>query len=153
MSQKQKIEILWSELTLIENINDRRVLIHSDVKNKRPKYEILAKDDPYRFFELLGGDKSEINSNNWAFEYTYEDYIEENDIEYDPEQADGWDLEGKSIEHANDTGHWYVTGTCVIEGPNNIELEFEFDYCDGLLDRIIGTPYNENEHGNNGILF
>jgi hypothetical protein len=41
----------------------------------------------------------------------------------------------------------------VIEGLNNIELEFEFDYCDGLLDRIIGTPYNENEHGNHGILF
>jgi hypothetical protein len=64
MSQKHKIEILWSEFTLIENINDRRVLIHSVVKNKRPKYQILAKDDPYRFFELLGGDKSEINSNN-----------------------------------------------------------------------------------------
>ena len=153
MSQNQKTEILWSELTLIENINDRRVLIHNDTKIKMPKYQILAEDDPYRFFELLDGDKSEINSNNWAFKYTYEDYIQENDIEYDPEEADEWDLEGKSIEHAYDTGHWYVSGTCLIEGPNNIELEFEFDYCDGLLDRIIGTPYNENEHGNRGILF
>ena len=34
MSPKHKIEILWSELTLKENINDRRVLIHRDVKKK-----------------------------------------------------------------------------------------------------------------------
>jgi hypothetical protein len=102
---------------------------------------------------LLDGDKSEINSNNWAFKYTYEDYIEENDIEFDPDEEEEWDLEEKSIEHAIDTGHWYVTGTCVIEGRDNIELKFEFDYCDGLLDRIMGTPYNENEHGNHGILF
>ncbi|WP_374506143.1 hypothetical protein [Flavobacterium sp.] len=153
MSQKKNIEKLWCELILMENINDRRALIHNDVKIKNPKYQILAKDDPYRFFELLGGDESEINSNNWAFKYTYEDYIEENDIEYDHKEADGWNLEEKSIEHANDTGHWYVTGTCMIESPNNIKLEFEFDYCDGLLDKIIGTPYNVKEHGNHGILF
>ena len=153
MLQNQKIEILSYELTSIKKIDDRRVCIHKDTKSRSPKYKILAEEKPFLFFEILGGDEFEIISNNWAFEYTYEDYIEQYDIEFDQADADKWNIEEKSIENANESGHWYVTGTCIIQGPNNIELEFEFDYCDGLLDRIIGTPYNENEHGNHGILF
>ena len=68
-------------------------------------------------------------------------------------EKENWDLEEKSIERAHDTGHWYVTGTSTIEGPNGIELEFEFEFCEGYLDGIIGTPYNEDEHRNHGIEF
>ena len=41
----------------------------------------------------------------------------------------------------------------IIEGPNGIELEFEFEYNEGYLDGILGTPYNVTQHGNHGILF
>ncbi|MDA8980018.1 hypothetical protein N9G63_03140 [Chitinophagales bacterium] len=153
MTQENKIELLWSELTSIDNIDDRKMTIYKDVQSNSRKYQILAEEDPNRLFEILGGDHSEITTSNWAFEYSYEDYIQENDIEYDVNEANEWDLEEKSIEHAHDTGHWYVTGTCIIEGPDNIELEFEFEYCEGYLDGIIGTPYNESEHGDHGILF
>jgi len=153
MSQEQTIEKLWSELTSIENIDDRIIAIHNDTISKSPNYQVIAEENPQRLFELLGGDDAEINTNNWAFEYTYEDYIQEYDIEYDSAEASEWDLEEKSIEHAHDTGYWYVTGTCVIEGPNNIELKFEFEYCEGYLGGISGTPYNLSEHGTHGILF
>ena len=153
MTQEDKTELLWSELTSIKNIDERIVAIHNDIKSKSLKYQILAENQPYRLFELLGGKDSEIYTSNWAFEYTYEDYIQECEIEFDSQESDDWDLEEKSIEHAHDTGYWYVTGTCIIEGPNGIELEFEFEYSEGYLDGIIGTPYNETEHGNHGILF
>jgi len=153
MTQEDKIELLWSELTSIKNIEDKIVAIHKDIQSDSRKYQILAEEDPQRLFELLGGDESEITTSNWAFEYSYEDYIQENDIEYDANDANEWDLEEKSIEHAHDSGHWYVSGICIIEGPDNVELEFEFEYCEGYLDGIIGTPYYESEHGDHGILF
>lgn len=153
MSQENKIELLWSELTLMNDVDDRKLAIYSDAKNNFHKYKILAEEDPHRLFEILGGNDSEVTTSNWAFEYSYEDYILENDIEYDVNDANDWNLEGKSIEHAHNTGHWYVTGTCVIEGPENIKLVFEFEYCEGYFNGIIGTPYNECEHGNHGIEF
>jgi hypothetical protein len=153
MTQENINELLWSELSSINNIDDRIVAIYKDIQSDLRKYQILAEEEPQRLFELLGGSDSEITTSNWAFEYSYEDYIQENDIEYDANEANEWDLEEKSIEHANDSGHWYVTGICIIEGPNNVKLEFEFEYCDGYLDGIIGTPYNETEHGDHGILF
>jgi hypothetical protein len=153
MLQEQKNDKLWLELTSIESIDERIIAIHKDTKSTSPKFQILAEENPQLLFELLGGDNFEINTNNWAFEYTYENYIQEYDIEYDSAESSEWDLEEKSIEHAHDTGYWYVTGTCVIEGPNNIELEFEFEYCEGYLDGILGTPYNLSEHGTHGIHF
>lgn len=153
MSPKQKSAILWSELTSVTDIKDRRLIIYKDAKCKLPKYLILAEEDPHRLFELLGGNDSEIETFNWAFEYTYEDHIEESGDEYNAEKADAWNLEEKSIERAKDTGHWYVTGICKIVAPNSIQLDFEFEYCDGILDAIIGTPYNEEEHCNHGIPF
>ncbi len=153
MTQENKIERLWSELTSISNIDDRIVAIWTDIKSDLRKYQILAEEDPHRLFELLDGNESKIIMSNWAFEYSYEDYIQKYDIEYDANDANEWDLEEKSIEHAHNSGHWYVTGICKIDGPNNIELEFEFEYCEGYLDGIIGTPYNKSEHGDHGILF
>ena len=153
MSQDQNVEVLWSELTSIGSIDDRRVVVYNDKNKKSPKYQVLAEKDPERLFELLGGDDAEIEPNNWAFEYTYEDYIAENDLEYDPAEAELWDVEEKSVEHAHDTGHWYVSGTCVLSGPGDVELPFEFEFCEGYLEGITGTPYNEEEQGNHGILF
>ena len=153
MAEENNIELLWSELTSIDVIDDRKIAIYKDVQSNFRKYQILAEEDPHRLFEILGGDDSEITTSNWAFEYSYEDYIQENDIEYNENEANEWDLEGNSIKHAHDTGNWYVTGICIIKGPYNIELVFEFEYCEGYLDGIIGTPYNESEHGGHGILF
>lgn len=153
MTQKNKIELLWSEIATINNIDDRKMAIYVDVQSNLRKYEILAVKDPHRLFKILGGNESEINTQNWAFEYSYDDYVQENELEYDDNEAEAWDLESESIENAHNTGYWYVTGTCLIEGPDNIELEFEFEYCDGYLERIIGTPYNKDEHGNHGFLF
>ncbi len=95
--------------------------------------------------------------NNWAFEYTYEQYISDYDIEYDEVEALNWDIEEKSIENSMETGHWYVNGTCVINEPEGVELEFEFGYSDGYPDGIIGTPYKkwkeEDEIGNSIYVF
>ena len=153
MTKNQKIEKLWSEIEIVENIQDRIILIHEDISTKKNKYKVLAKNDPYRLFQLLGGDEDEISRTNWAYEYTYQDYINQYDIEYDAEDADRWDTEEKSIERAHDLGHWYVTGISIVKGPHKIELEFEFEFCEGYLGGIIGTPYNQNEHGNHGIEF
>ena len=153
MTQENKIELLWAELTSIVNVDDRKTAIYKDVNSDVRKYQILAEKDPHRLFEILGGDDSEITTSNWAHDYSYEDHIQKYSMEYDVKEAEEWDLEKKSIEHAHDTGHWYVTGTCILEGPDTIELVFEFEYCEGYLDGIIGTPYNKSVHGGHGILF
>ncbi len=149
----KQIEILWSELEDLKNFEERIKIIHQDITENNKRYELLAKEDPYRLFKLLGGDETEIWTVDWALEYTYQEYIEENDFEYDTEEEKKWDLKGESIRRALDSGFWYVTGTSIIEGPNGIELEFEFEYCEGYLDGIIGTPYNIKEHGNHGFSF
>ncbi len=153
MTRKNNIENLWIELSSINNIDDRIITIYKDIHSDLHKYQILAEQDPRRLFELLGGDYSEIRRSKWAIDYSYDDYIEEYDIEYDDNEANEWDLEEKSVERAHDTGYWYVTGISIIEGPDNINLQFEFEYCEGYLDGIIGTPYNQTEHGGHGVLF
>jgi hypothetical protein len=153
MKQITEMEKLWTEIESIENIKKRVILIHNDICDNTNRYKVLSEEDPYRLFELLGGDDSDLMTTNWAFEYAYKEYIEEYDIEYDSIEEKKWDLEEKSIQRAHDTGHWYVTGTTVIAGPNGIELAFEFAFCEGYLDGIIGTPYNEAEHGNHGFEF
>jgi hypothetical protein len=149
---KSDLEIIWSKLESIDSTDRIRQLIHDDVKSKKPVFKILSETDPQRLFVLLGGDNFEIEMNNWAFEYTYEQYISDYDIEYDEAEALTWDIEEKSIENAIESGHWYVTGTCVINEPEGVEFEFEFGYSDGYPDGIIGTPYKkwkeEDEIGN-----
>ena len=153
MTQENNIELLWSELTSMDNFDDRRVAIYNDIQSNLRKYQILAEKAPYRLFKILGGDDSEITTSNWATEYNYDDYIEENSVEYEEDEEDEWDLEEESIKHAHNTGHWLVTGICIIKGPDNIELEFEFDYCEGYLSGIIGTPYYKANPKYHGILF
>ena len=153
MKKKIDLEKLWEELESITNIDERVILIHRDIIDNEKRYKVLAEKNPYRLFELLGGDESKISTRSWAYEFTYDDYIELMDLEYDSKEEKKWNLNEKSIERAHDTGHWYVTGTSVITGPNGIELHFEFAFCEGYLDGIIGTPYNEAEHGNHGFKF
>lgn len=153
MSQNNKIEGLWSELSLIENTDERRQLIYSDSKNKNPVYAVLAEEDPLRLFEFLRGNDFEIIKTNWAIDYSYNDYIAQYGLDYEEEESENWDLAQKSIEHALDTGHWYVTGACTIIGPENIKLNFEFDYCDGYLDSVLKTPYSKARHSSFGIAF
>lgn len=153
MSENKSTEAKWALIESIEDIEERIILIDKDVKKKRPLYRVLAKENPYRLYLLLGGDECEIELYNWAKEYTYEDYLEDSGEEYDSDDEEAWDIEEKSIEHAQDTGVWYVTGSCLVSGPNNIELVFEVDYCEGYFDSVIGTPYNIDAHGNHGILF
>lgn len=152
MNQKN-LEELWSELEAVKNLDRLIALIDEDRKKKTPKFKTLAETDPQRLFELLGGDESDISESNWAFEYTYENYIADYELDFDKTEADQWDLEEESIKHAHENGHWYVTGICTITSKGGIELDFEFEYCDGYLDGIIGTPYDEENHGNHGYIF
>ena len=154
---KSDLEIIWSKLESIGSIDRIREVNQEDVKLKKPAYKILSETDPQRLFDLLGGNDFEIEMNNWAFEYPYEQYISDYDIEYDEVEALNWDVEEKSIENAMETGHWYVSGTCTINEPEGVELEFEFGYSDGYLDGIIGTPYRKwkqkDENGNSIYVF
>jgi hypothetical protein len=153
MVQKRDLETLWTEISSITSVDERRTLVYNDTESKKPKYKVLAEEDPYRLFNLLEGDEADICKTNWAYEYTYDEYVDDNGLDYDEEEADNWDLEEQSIQHAHDTGNWYVTGICIIEGPDGIELSFESAFCEGYLDGIIGTPYNEMRHGGHGIEF
>lgn len=150
---KSDLEIIWSKLESIDSKDSIRKVIQDDVKSKKPVFKILSETDPQRLFEILGGYDFEIEMNNWAFEHTYEQYISDYDIEYDEVEALTWDLEEKSIENAMETGHWYVTGTCVINEPEGVEFEFEFGYSDGYLDGIIGTPYQKWKEDDNMYYF
>jgi hypothetical protein len=146
-----KEDNLWLELTKIDNIVKRRSLIFDDVKSGRKRFEVLAENDPFRFFELLGGDESSAIRYDWAFEYTYNDYIDSNGLEYDENDADNWDLEEESIKNAYDYGYWHVTGIVILDGLKGEKLFFDLQYTQGHCDGIIGTPYNTDdnlkEHG------
>jgi len=150
----EKEESLWSELNEIESFIARRSLIFNDINSGNKLFELIAKNEPGRLLKLLGGDEGDSIRYNWASEYTYEDYLEEEDQEYDEKEATEWDVDEKSIERAHDSGHWYVTGELVLEGLKGEELAFEFQYTEGYFDGIIGTPYNTDEDGkDHGIYF
>jgi hypothetical protein len=55
MLQKNKIELLWSELSSISNIEDRKFAIYKDVHSNLRKYQVLAEEEPLCFFKILGG--------------------------------------------------------------------------------------------------
>ena len=150
---KTDLKIIWSKLESIGSIDSMRKIIQEDLSLNNPAFKILSEADPQRLFDILRGNDFEIEMNNWALEYTYEQYISNNDIEYDEVDALNWDLEEKSIENAMESGHWYVTGTCIINEPEGVELAFDFSYCDGYLDGIIGTPYSQWKQDENMFYF
>ena len=149
----EKEDSLWLELIEIENIVYRRSLIFNDINSGNNRFELIAENDPFRLFELLGGDEADSIKNNWAFKYTYENYLEEEDKEYVEKEANEWDVDEKSIERAHESGHWYVTGEVILEGLKGEELFFELQYTEGFFDSLISTPYNYNDTKDHGILF
>ena len=150
-----KQEKKWKELESINDISERIRIVYRDTKLKRSKFKKITEDNPIRMFELLGGKITDVyRTSNWAPEFSYEDYIEEQELEYDDQEAKNWDLEKESIKRAIDLGFYFVTGFCEIKGQDKEELYFEFDYLEGYVDSIIGTPYNTNHQGNvHGIEF
>jgi hypothetical protein len=149
------MEHLWQSLEQIEDINDRIRLIYEDIQSGKNKFKDITLENSYKLFKLLGGNTSDVEvTSNWAIEYTYEEYIDENGLEFDAGEAAQWDLEGMSIERADETGHYYQTGLFIIVGPGNIKLPFEFDFCEGYVDALIGNPYDTDEDGNtHGIYY
>lgn len=145
----------WVELTSLESIDDRIHLIYHDIQSGEFKYQELAAENPLRLFELLGGNTSEVEiTHKWASEYTYQNYIEYNDLEYEVIEAKKWDLDQKSIEQAEETGYYYCTGRITLENNKGEDLEFEFEFCERYLDAIISTPYDLNkEEISHGIIF
>jgi hypothetical protein len=150
---KMDLNLLIDELSSIENIQERRKIIFSDIHSPNPRFKAIADESPHLLFEILGGNESNIVTQNWAIEYNYEDYLEEYGVEFDEKESKKWNLEERSIQRAHDLGYWYVTGECLVECENGGVLVFEFQYSEGYLDGIIGTPYNKNDHGNHGIPF
>ena len=149
------MEDLWQSLEQIEDINDRIRLIYDDVQSGRNKFKEISIENPFKLFTLLGGDTCDVEAtDNWAFEYKYEEYINENGLDFDAKEAAKWDLEEMSIERADETGYYYQTGLYHLIGPDNIKLPFEFEFCEGDVDMLIGNPYNTEEDGNtHGIYY
>lgn len=145
----------WEDLTSLESIDDRIHLIYHDIQSSEFKYQELAAGNPLRLFEMLGGNTSEVEiTHKWASEYTYQMYIEDNDLDFEEIEAKNWKLEQKSIEQAEETGHYYCTGRISLENNKGEDLEFEFEFCEGYLEAIISTPYDLNkEEISHGIIF
>ena len=135
---------LWSILEEINSTNERSRRIYQDLVSKANVFKPLVEDNPYRLFELLGGDVLEAERTNWAFEYTYENYLEYSGEEFDIRKAESWNIEERSIERAHDTGYWYVTGMFSFKIDESSELLFELEFLEGYFDGIIGTPYDKN---------
>lgn len=145
----------WEDLTSLESIDDRIHLIYHDIQSSEFKYQELAAGNPLRLFEMLGGNTSEVEiTHKWAPEYTYQNYIEDNDLDFEEIEAKNWKLEQKSIEQAEEIGHYYCTGRISLENNKGEDLEFEFEFCEGYLEAIISTPYDLNkEEISHGIIF
>jgi len=179
LSEKE-IQDLWDEFLSIESEEDRRRVIFKDAKKRKPKFKILADQSPWDFFIELGGIESDIvPTDNWAFEYTYEDWVdeygeEEEEIDeeerkrreenedweddYEPKKTQReleWDLEKESIKHAEETGHWLQTCLCSLEGPGDVSLPFIFGFTEGEFDgSVLENPYTtENGNESYGIPF
>jgi len=145
---KPEIRELSNELLAIEDIEIRIKLIFEDLKSDNPKFKKLAETNPKQFFKILGGKLSDVEpTHEWAIEFTYKDYIEENFEAYNEEVSMKWDLIEESKKRAYETDNWYVTALYILRGAGDIQLPFEFDFCEGIVDDVIGHPYNTPING------
>jgi len=138
-----KYEEALRQLLSFQNIQDRQNLILEDLRTELYNYKCLSSQNLFLFFELLGGNKEDIEpTHSWALEYTYDDFISDHigDIPA-VEDKFTWDLKKKSIDHAYATGIWYDTSLVDLFSKNDNHLYFEFDFCDGHLNDVIGNPY------------
>lgn len=138
------------ELIGIKNVEERKSLIANDLISGVNQFKSFADQEPMLFFELLGGEKENIEpTHSWAREYTYEDYLEDNNEQkVSMEEKENWNLKEKSIENAYETGSWYDTCLVKLVSINGTELIFEFDFCEGYLDEVIRTPYDKISKNN-----
>jgi hypothetical protein len=144
-----EIHELSQALLAITDIDVRKNLIFEDVKSDNPKFKKFAENNPLKLFEILGGNINDVEpTNNWAVEFTYKDYIEENIEVYNEEDSKKWNLAEESIKRADETSNWYVTGLYILTGAGGIQLPFECDYCEGIPYDVIGHPYNTPINGN-----
>ena len=135
---------LLLELSSLENIEDRKLMIVSDLKSGNHKFKNIAKNQPFNFFKLLGGDEDElVPTHNWAYKFTYADYLECNpEIIYSAEEEKKWDLEQKSIENAYYADNYYSTCTVDLIVIDGSKLRFVFDFREGYLLDCLATPYD-----------
>lgn len=141
---KSEIELLWNRLGAFGSVEKIRKVIQMDVNSKDQVLKILAESDPRRLYNLLNGDEFELDITAWAPEFTYEQYVNEYELESNELDESNWDVEEKSIERAQEDGFWLETGTCLINEPKGVELRFEFSLTDGEPDEILATPYDKN---------
>jgi hypothetical protein len=142
---KSEIELIWNRLEAFGSVEKIRQVIQMDVNSKDQVLKILAESDPNRLYNLLNGDEFELQVTAWAPEFTYEQYVNEYDVEFSELDKLNWDVEEKSIERATEDGYWLETETCIIDKPNGVELRFEFNLTDGERDVTLATPYNKDD--------
>jgi hypothetical protein len=138
---EKNLDTLWNKLSGIESKAELRKRIYEDIQANENRYKALADDDALRFYILLGGDFQIIETINWAPVYTYHEYITDNDLEYDEEAFQSWNIEKESNIRANETAHWYVTGISNLGIEDGLDLPFTIGYTEGYADEVIDTPY------------
>jgi len=138
-----EIRNLIFELTCLDSIEERRLIIASDLKSGVLRFKILASSEPFIFFQLLGGEKETLEpTHSWASKYTYEDYLGNNpEISFSVEDEKNWDIQEKSIEQAYETGVWYDTCSVALAVKDGSKLFFLFDFCEGFLNDCLACPY------------
>jgi hypothetical protein len=143
---KSEIELIWNRLEAFGSVEKIRQVIQMDVNSKDQVLKILAESDPNRLYNLLNGDEFELQVTAWAPEFTYEQYVNEYDVEFSELDKLNWDIEEKSIGRATEDGYWLETGTCLIDKPDGVELRFEFNLTDGERDVTLATPYDKDDY-------
>ena len=145
---ENNLDCLWEELSAINDKFKLRKKICNDIQSNENRYKPLAFDDPYRLFDLLGGDQNDAELINWARVYTYKEYINESEEFYNEEVESKWDIIKESSKRAEDTGYWYVTGVCILEAGDGCELKFVIGFTEGEVDEVIDTPYKTGDFPN-----
>ena len=129
-------KLLIQELEKL-NIKERINLIYSDIDSNFLKFNQLAIDQPFLFFELLGGDLTQVTPfSKWTPKYFFKEAKLDN--EYDDDYI--WDIANESLKRAKNEGNWFYTSEYFIEAEL-IKLKFEFSFTEGEIDEIISTPY------------
>ena len=139
-------ELIWDALEAYDSVDQIRKIVFEDINSKKPVLKGLAETDPIRLYNLLNGDEFELQITAWAPEFTYEQYVNDYDLEFNELEKSIWDVEEKSIERAKENGYWLETGTCLIVKPDGVELRFEFNLTEGEPDIILTTPYDKCDY-------
>jgi len=95
MTNDEQFDLLCSELTAINDILNRRSIIFNDLQSGANRFKIIADTNPHLLFEILGGDEDEIELSNWAFEYSYSEYLENREEDDDLIEEKDWDMDEK----------------------------------------------------------